>query len=130
VAESRPKKEGARKINRGGVQGIDLVFQLQIEVFSDREGSDFAYDLFAKSSTTDSPVVNLGQSGFDDRIAKPNMLRCLWLEAQTSGNVPQPLSPDQSRTRHADELDVIAEMRTHLRKHGQQLPDSFKQIPI
>ena len=101
-----PRKQRERQIDRGRVQGVGRVGQIDTKGFVDIQLAGDT-DQALREVGIDPPVargVRVGQSIARDLAANPHVVELLGLRAQTRFDVPQALAKRQLRKRHAQIL--------------------------
>lgn len=114
LAEIRPRKKRQRQIDRGGIQSIDRVVELDAKVFANVERSRFANKALGQI-LPNPPVarfVGFGKCRSGDFLGKTKVIKSLGTSVETGGDVAQPISRCELSKHHADELLTKSKM-TH-----------------
>ena len=110
--EVGPTKQGQRQIDRGGVQCVDRVLQLEAQVLADIQPPRLGYQPHGKVAP-ESPVssfVGLGQRRACDGLGEPQMVERLGLRVEAGLDISKTVPPSQLGKDHADELLSAPEM--------------------
>ena len=111
-AKIGPRKQGQRKVDGRGVEGINRVRQFQPEFLSGIKSPGFAHEVFGQVFP-EPPValfVGIGQRRFGNRFAKTQMKAGGGPGIQAIGDIPQTLPPSQLGEGHGNQLLPTAKM--------------------
>ena len=112
ASEIGPREERQGEINRGGIERVNRVLQVQSKILSGIEETRLAHESFGEIFP-EPPVpllVGICQGGLGNSFSKTKMVESFASGVETSGDVAQSLPPSQLSKGHADELLAATKM--------------------
>ncbi len=116
LAEIRPRKERQRQIDRGGIQSIDRVVEVDAKIFACVKRSRLADEALRKIFPN-PPVarfVGFGKCRSGNLLGEAKVIESLGASVETGGDVAQSISRCELGKHHADELLTALEMANTL----------------
>ncbi len=112
VSKRGPGKQSQRQIYRRRVQGVDAVFEIDIQFFAGIELAGFSNQPFgdALPNAPISGLVRICQRGLGQWTSEAEVMQSFWLGIEAVHDIPQSFSPSQLSKGHCDELLATPEM--------------------